>query len=234
MKKKVVVCSGAGLSVSSGLPTFRCQNGLWEQHDLNKVCNMQTFFQNYIECNEFYAKRREQYKGVTYNEAHKSLALAQKRLENVDIVHITTNVDTLLEASGCVNVTHLHGILTQLRLNYGTEKESIVEDEGIDWTKDKFYPVKPNVVFFGESAPNYQIMYDTFTNLSDCDLIIIVGSSENVVNFSATAKYICQTKAKVVYIDPEPSVHSSADKIVKENSENIDFVKFIKTELDLL
>ena len=37
MKKKIVVLTGAGMSVESGLKTFRDADGLWEEYPVAKV-----------------------------------------------------------------------------------------------------------------------------------------------------------------------------------------------------
>ena len=37
MKKKIVVLTGAGMSVESGLRTFRDADGLWEEYPVAKV-----------------------------------------------------------------------------------------------------------------------------------------------------------------------------------------------------
>jgi len=39
--KKIMILSGAGLSAESGIRTFRDHNGLWENHDVMKVCSIQ-------------------------------------------------------------------------------------------------------------------------------------------------------------------------------------------------
>jgi len=225
---KIVVCSGAGLSVASGLPTFRCQGGLWEQFKIEEVCYLPTFLQNYIKCNEFYEARRKQLANVKPNPAHISLAQAEQ-LTGVEIVHFTTNVDDLLEQAGCTNVTHMHGNLKELVLNWRTPEERIVPAENFDWTADEYYPVKPNVVFFNESAPVYEDVYNTFTQLQAEDYIVIVGSSEEVFSFSYTAKYMCSTKATVVYIGPERPMSCCEDLWLKTKAEELDFVELIKT-----
>lgn len=35
--KKIVVLTGAGISAESGLSTFRDEDGLWEQHPVERV-----------------------------------------------------------------------------------------------------------------------------------------------------------------------------------------------------
>ena len=42
--KKVMILSGAGLSAESGIRTFRDHDGLWENHDVMKVCSTSSCF----------------------------------------------------------------------------------------------------------------------------------------------------------------------------------------------
>lgn len=48
-KKKIAVLSGAGVSVESGLSTYRDNNGLWDNYDPMEVAsiyNMQRFIES--------------------------------------------------------------------------------------------------------------------------------------------------------------------------------------------
>lgn len=220
--KKVVICSGAGLSVASGVPTFRCQGGLWEQYALEDVCYLPNFLKIYIQTNEFYEARRKQLKTVKPNPAHLSLARMQERFKDkLDIIHFTTNVDDLLEQAGCTNVLHIHGNLKELIINWKTDKETVVPADGVSWTDPNLYPVKPNVVFFGEIAPAYNTVYNTFSSLQEDDCVIVVGSSEEVFNFSRTVKLMYS--AKVIYIGPELPKHASPDIYLDKKAEEFDF-----------
>lgn len=228
--KRIVICSGAGLSVASGLPTFRCQGGLWEQYDINKVCFLPTFLENYILSNEFYAARRAQLKTVEPNAAHIGLVAAQKALADVaEVVHYTTNVDNLLERAGAVNVNHVHGNLTELITRWGTPEAKVVDADSVQWDDPSLYPVKPNVVFFYENAPMYQALYNEFTDLTSNDVVVVVGSSEQVVSFTYLAKmYPNQAnRPKVIYITPDENETTYADVHIVKRAEDIDWVEFL-------
>lgn len=234
-KPKIVVCSGAGLSVASGLPTFRCQNGLWEQYDLDKVCNLPKFLENYIECNEFYAARREQLKKVAPNAAHIGLSQAQRDLADVvDMVHFTTNVDDLLEQAGCQNVIHVHGNLKQLVTKWNTPEAQIVDADTVQWDDPTLYPVKPNVVFFGEIAPVYQQLAEALTSLTSDDFVFIIGSSEQVVHFGYQAKNYPQqhNRPHVFYVGPELPYACWFDTWINKKAEELDYTKIFKTLVD--
>ena len=59
-KPRLVIFSGAGLSAESGIATFRDSDGLWENHDVEEVCNIDTFEKNYRLVHKFYNQRRIQ------------------------------------------------------------------------------------------------------------------------------------------------------------------------------
>lgn len=198
--RKLVVCSGAGLSAESGIATFRDSGGLWEQHKIEEVCNMSTFLENYIKVNDFYDARRRQLSKVTPNSAHEAIARIEHHFE---VVNFTTNVDDLLERAGCTDVRHLHGTLTQVYHNHGTPNQRIVD---VGYNPSEYdilanYPVKPAVVFFGEMAPMYQQFFDYCGDLSDDDVAIVVGSSEQVFPFTSQLRHVCQFKGKIVFIN---------------------------------
>jgi len=54
MDEKVVVFTGAGLSASSGISTFRDSDGLWEKHDINEICSAGCLEWNYDATINFY------------------------------------------------------------------------------------------------------------------------------------------------------------------------------------
>lgn len=192
---RLIVCSGAGISAESGISTFRDEGGLWEQHSIEEVCTMSTFQENYIAVNEFYNKRRTDLAKVDPNQAHIAIAEASK---DIEVINITTNVDDLLERAGCEDVIHLHGDLTKIHnfFEHGGDNEEIhvgykaVSDSDLVAN----YPVKPAVIFFGEMAPKYQILDDVFASLKADDVVIVVGSSEQVVQFVYTLAYATPDK----------------------------------------
>ena len=107
---RILALCGAGLSASSGLPTFRGAGGIWRNHD-GKVRNVGMIFhvQRLISCSatslatpeafeddpalvwQFYSYRRHMALNAQPNPAHFALAkLARKRSE---FITITQNVD---------------------------------------------------------------------------------------------------------------------------------------------
>lgn len=104
--KLAIVFSGAGLSADSGVPTFRDSNGLWENHNVADVAEHEAWFRDKELVLRFYEERFIKYKDCKPHAGHEALA---KLEEKFNVVHVTQNIDNLLEEAGCSNVKHLHG-----------------------------------------------------------------------------------------------------------------------------
>lgn len=221
MESRLIILSGAGLSQESGISTFRDANGLWENHKIEEVCDYYTWEENISLVHDFYNARRVQLGTVEPNDAHRKIAEWQARYGKDRVVNITCNVDNLLEQAGCENVIHLHGELCKIHTNYECDDDEVIDigTTEYDYAKavaDGKNP-KPFVVFFGEGAPNYQNYYNTMANLSVNDTVIIVGSSDQVVDFSHEAMW---SSAQGVVVNPEPPLHTFGTSLtlVKEKS----------------
>lgn len=179
---KAVFFSGAGLSAGSGLGTFRSSGGLWEKYDINKVCNYNTWLDNYDIVHEFYNMRREEYLNAKPNAMHNAIGELQKRYGSEKVIVITQNIDDLLEQSGCVDVLHVHGRVYFMRcIGCGLEFEIQTHFKGGKCENCGGTVFKPSIVFFGEQAPNYVPMYEKINSLTDKDVIAVIGTEGSVV-----------------------------------------------------
>lgn len=177
MKPNVYIITGAGLSAESGIPTFRTgDDALWDGVDIDKVCNIGTWKQNYETVHEFYNKMRENLANVEPNDAHLAIAKWQKQFAD-RVTVITTNVDDLLDRAGVKDTIYLHGKLTEM---YNT-KTRVVSEIGYDSYSMDCRDTKPNVIFFGECAPNYNILAGITEIMKREDVVIFIGMSFQVV-----------------------------------------------------
>ncbi|AGN30093.1 Sir2 family NAD-dependent protein deacetylase [Vibrio phage nt-1] len=171
---RIFIFSGAGLDAESGISTFRDANGLWENHDIMQVCNINTFRDNYELTHKFYNQRRKQLADVHPNSAHFKIA---ELCEKYDVDNYTANVSDLLERAGCKDVKHIHGELTKIELDYA-DRDGVTIDIGYTEHKlrDHHYD-KPAVVFFNEGAPMYTEFWGAIDTLLPSDIAIVVGST---------------------------------------------------------
>ncbi len=202
--KRVIFFTGAGISAESGVPTFRTgQGALWENHRIEDVCHIDTFEHNYELVHQFYNQRREKLAGVEPNPAHRAIAALQQRYGE-RVVLMTTNIDDLHERAGSPRVRHIHGNLLEL-VDLRSREILALGYEAFDYRAHPRH-FKPNVVFFGETAPVYHELFTLMNALTEQDLVVVVGSSEQVIAFCAEAHYGSNGAATIFYIDPaEPS-----------------------------
>lgn len=179
---RVLFFSGAGLSADSGLGVFRGSNGLWDKYDINKVCNYNTWRDNYDLVHEFYNLRRIEYAKAEPNPMHKVIGNLQQKYGSKKVVVITQNIDDLLENAGCTNVLHVHGRINYVYcVNCGKEVHISGEFKGDTCKKCGKNIFKPSIIFFGEQAPAYTAMYMLISELQENDLIAVIGTEGSVV-----------------------------------------------------
>lgn len=246
---KLYVISGAGLSVDSGIRAFRTDTvsgkSLWDEYDLEEVCNIQAFNGNfYHKTHAFYNKRREELATVEPNIAHLRIAEWYKKYPN-RVVNLTTNVDDLLERAGVPqeNILHIHGYLPEIRYKLEEDSEEKLANIGNGSVDvDAFHWVKPNVIFFGEMAPAYTELYHRIDDINTGDVVILVGCSNTVIDFNWDLLRKADIGAKVHIVNPQVKYHeqelynSSGITVWRagaaETFQNKHFISTIEGQLD--
>ena len=202
---KVMIISGAGLSAESGISTFRDSDGLWENYDVMTVCSTQGWTKDRALVTNFYNARRKDIASKEPNAMHIALAKLEQKYPT-QIIHLTQNVDNMMEKAGSRDVMHLHGTLTDLRcetceetfdVGYRAQKEDEVCPH-CGGTK-----IRHNVVMFGESAPMYQRIYEA---IDASDLFIAIGTSGQVIDIVP----IAQEFSESILINPKREEHLGA------------------------
>jgi NAD-dependent deacetylase len=184
-RKRLVVLSGAGISVESGIAPFRGTGGLWNNEDLARLATIEAWNERTEEVLEFYNQRRLYLADVKPNSAHFLLAQMEK---DFDVVILTQNVDDLHERAGSSNIIHLHGELTKVRpedsYNY---EDGFFEEEVVDIGYSEIHlgdtggknqkQLRPHIVFFGEPVPK---IADAESEIIGADIFLIIGTSLQV------------------------------------------------------
>ncbi|MBO5591848.1 MAG: NAD-dependent protein deacylase [Prevotella sp.] len=204
MKKKIVVLSGAGMSVESGLKTFRDADGLWENYPVEKVATHEGWEADPTLVTNFYNMLRRKCWGVKPNEGHRLVAELEK---NYDVTVVTQNVDNLHEAAGSSNVIHLHGELMKVCSSRDVDDPRYIRQLTAD--DCEIEPgtkagdgslLRPYIVFFGEAVPNITVAADY---AQQADIFIIIGTSLNVYPAAGLIHYV-RPSVPVYLIDPNP------------------------------
>ncbi|SOK58382.1 NAD-dependent protein deacetylase of SIR2 family [Yersinia phage fHe-Yen9-04] len=209
---RLVFATGAGLSQESGISTFRDADneGLWDQYNIDEICNFATFHINYQKVHNFYNQLRENLKHVEPNIGHHIIAEFQKMYGDDRVIHITANVDDLSERAGGTAM-HVHGKLTEVVEPFSINSNNYeVKDIGYEsFTPTDGVISKPNIVMFGEGfwftdgvrKPIYDDMYLVLDSLTEQDTVIVIGSSDTVIPWSVYAGLA--TPAQTLNVNPE-------------------------------
>ena len=196
--------TGAGISVESGIPAFRGAQGLWERYDPIEYASIEAFRSDPGKVWDMLKEMQELVMSAQPNPAHQSLA----RLEKLGCLSsvVTQNIDGLHQAAGSRHVVEFHGSGRQLHC---LECERQVRPSEL--MIQELPPrcgcggvVRPNVVFFGEPIPERAAM-TAFALASDCQVMLVVGTSAVVAPASQLPVLAKRAGAKVVEINLEPS-----------------------------
>ena len=204
MKKKIVVLTGAGMSVESGLKTFRDADGLWEEYPVQQVATHEGWEADPTLVTNFYNMLRKKCWGVKPNEGHRLVAELEKQY---DLTVVTQNLDNLHEQAGSSKVIHLHGELMKVCSSRDVDDPRYIQQltpencEVAPGTKaGDGSLLRPYIVFFGEAVPNITIAAE---ECQEADIFIIIGTSLNVYPAAGLIHYV-RPSVPVYLIDPNP------------------------------
>jgi NAD-dependent deacetylase len=207
--RRCVAFTGAGISVESGIPPFRGENGLWNKYDPDSF-DIRYFHRHTKESWQvireiFY----DLFGKVVPNKAH--TALAQLEANGVVKSVITQNVDNLHYDAGSTLVHEFHGSLKRLACLSCTRRYPISEI-GLD----RLPPVcpicegilKPDVIFFGEAIPEPAGSL-SFEETRQADCFILIGTTGTVAPANLIPSAAKSNGATIIEINPAPSEYTS-------------------------
>lgn len=210
--QQLVAFSGAGLSAESGIATFRDHKtgALWDKYDPTQLASQEGFNQDRGLVIDWYNWRRKNIHAVAPNAAHQTLASTQTSI-NQGWTHVTQNVDNLLERAGldADKVIHLHGTITRNHCN----NDNCDFSEAVDLANPKALQLcpkckqdylRPSVVWFGEALPD-QAWYQAQNACSNCDTLLVIGTSAQVYPAANLIPIAKQAGAKVIVVNTQSS-----------------------------
>ncbi|KAF4122168.1 NAD-dependent protein deacetylase, SIR2 family [Geosmithia morbida] len=98
--RRIMALCGAGLSASSGLPTFRGADGFWRRRDATQLATTAAFRSEPGLVWLFYAYRRHLALRAQPNDAHRALAALARTMGEPGFLCVTQNVDDLSQRAG--------------------------------------------------------------------------------------------------------------------------------------
>jgi NAD-dependent deacetylase len=201
--QKVAVLTGSGISVESGVPTFRnAHTGLWARYDPMELATPEAFERDPRLVWEWYAWRRELVGKAAPNPGHEALAELESRVP--DFVLLTQNVDGLHRRARSQNVTELHGNIMYSKCSVeGVFAEPREDDPRVppSCTSCGAF-LRPDVVWFGEALP-VEALEEAFDTARDCDVFFSIGTSGLVQPAASLAFEAQRHGAVVVEVNPD-------------------------------
>jgi NAD-dependent deacetylase len=220
-----VVLTGSGVSVDSGIPSFRDpQDGLWERFRPEDLATPEAFARDPALVWQWYQWRRELIGRVRPNAGHVALAALERLIPRLTL--ITQNVDGLHQRAGSRTVLEFHG---NIHRNRCSVEQRLVEIDTRGTRKPPRCPscgapIRPDVVWFGETIPRAVLTAATLA-ASECDIYLAIGTSAVVQPAAALADLARQGGALLAEINPavtplsahaDFALHGSASTIVPE------------------
>lgn len=204
----VVVLTGAGVSVASGIPSFRGNSGLWTRWDPEEYATIDAFDRDPARVWEFLRELGETLEEAEPNEAHRAIAALGGR-GFVDVV-VTQNVDGLHQRAGSERVVELHGSHRTLRCRrcdatFPVDEMATVVDAVVPTCRNCGGVLKPDVVLFGEPMPP-QALRQAEHAVRHCGVLLVVGTSVEVHPASRIPDIAARAGAAIWEVNPEPAV----------------------------
>ena len=225
----IVVFTGAGISVPSGIPDFRSADGIYNQKTKIKASPEEiishSFFMSHTEDFYDFYKEKMCYPKAEPNAAHKYFADLEKKGKNVIVV--TQNIDGLHQKAGSSIVYELHGTIHQnfcQRCGRLFGLDYVMNSKGVPHCDKCSGIVKPNVVLYEESLDEDTIGR-SINAIMTCDMLIIVGTSLRVYPAAGFVRYF-KGRYVVVINKDNTSYDSNCDLVFNEDIINV--IKNIK------
>ena len=203
--KSVVFFGGAGVSTESGIPDFRSKDGLYNQkykYPPEEILS-HTFFMNNTD--EFYKFYKDKMNSLKYKPNITHIKLAE--LEKIGKIKaiVTQNIDGLHQKAGSKKVLELHG---SVHRNYCMKCGKFYDAEYVFNSESN--PkcscggiIKPDVVLYEENL-NEDILDEAIMQISNCDTLIVGGTSLTVYPASGLIRFYKGNKQILINKDKTP------------------------------
>ncbi|MFX1254842.1 MAG: NAD-dependent deacetylase [Promethearchaeota archaeon] len=217
-QSRLVVLTGAGISVDSGLPDFRGPSGLWKKFD-PRDATIERFLSNpalYWEMVSPLGKKLERAKP---NAAHKALAKLEKSQYFSSFTIITQNIDNLHQEAGSEKVIELHGTyLTascmhcRAKTSYKSIKYQLRQGNPTPFCdRCMFGLLKSDAILFGESVPRHAIL-EAEESVLQAEIMLIIGTSLEVYPASVLPIKAKNNGAKLIGVNTVSDCHDQMEE----------------------
>jgi NAD-dependent deacetylase len=199
--RNIVVLTGAGISHSAGLPTYRGAGGLWSDPELAELSDVSAMTGRRAEACDMFWRFRGAIAKALPTPAHRALAAFEDRLpEAARFLIVTQNVDGLHQRAGSRSVCEYHGSLARWRCDACRTVRVPGDGEPPPVCCDA--RMRPDVVLFGEMI-TAEAERTAKHALRDCDLFVAIGTSGTVAPASSFVRWAELNGARRVLLNLE-------------------------------
>jgi NAD-dependent deacetylase len=213
-RASVAVVTGAGIDAEAGLPTFRGDQGFYEDEEATYLASVNALEAEPSRVWHWYLKRFVSLHDTHPAHSHFALAKLEAELDEKFLGVITQNISGLHRKAGSQKVFEIHGCIQEMRNLKTGERQPLpnswvesppADEELISW--------RPNACFFGESYDGFPLP-EAEEACKSCDIMLVIGTSGVIhtpVRLSEMAKL---SGAVVININPRPG---KVDKVSNMN-----------------
>ncbi len=226
--KKTIVLTGAGISTESGLPDFRSKDGFWTK---NKPIQFQDYLDDEEKQRLSWSRNIELHKILREINPNIGHAFVEKVINfNEENLLITQNIDGLHQRSGIQEdkIIEIHGNAIEAKCLNCEKKAKILDFHAAIKTNNPLPKclncngiVKVATISFGQPM-NESDMLKASKISSECELMIVMGSSLSVMPAGQIPNLAIQSGAKLVILNREETIYDArADIVINDELKNI-------------
>jgi len=213
--ERVLFVTGAGISVDSGLPTYRGPGGLYETRSTGDGYAIEEALSGAMLRTrpevtwKYLLEIEHRCRGALPNLAHRIIAQLEDELP--EVVVLTQNVDGLHLAAGSRRVIELHGNLHTLACTHCAYRTQVADYHNL--TVPPRCPccretLRPDVVLFGETLPTAALTELAAVLDRGLDLVCSIGTSSLFPYVAAPVIEAAAAGIPTVEINPETTALS--------------------------
>lgn len=215
--ESILFITGAGISADSGLPTYRGIGGLYHERLTDDGLAIEDALSGTMMAIrpdiawKYIAEIEANCRGAQPNAAHRFIAALERVKPGV--VTLTQNVDGLHRMAGSSNLIEIHGTIHRLRCVECHHARSVADFCGLEIPPA--CPVcggllRPDVVLFGESLPQREIMQLESVLAGGVDLVVSIGTTSVFPYISGPVWWAIDRDITTVEINPGETALSHA------------------------
>ena len=208
--RTVLFITGAGISVESGLPTYRGVGGLYSEGlteldmPIEEVLSGEMMRRHPHITWHYLEQIENAARGFTFNRAHSIIAEMESRMDRVCV--LTQNVDGFHQQAGSSNVIDIHGDIRRLLCPACGFRQPQA-----DYSQMRFPPecpecrsiMRPDVVLFGELLDEAKTSHFSSELAKGFDIVFSIGTSSMFPYISSPILSAMRRGVPTVEINPD-------------------------------